>query len=189
MTFLMLFYEFFKIGLFAIGGGTATIPFLYELAESDYGWFTPTQLTDMIAISESTPGPVGINMATFAGYNAGFSVMGFGGGFLGGIVATLGLICPSIILILIIARFLQSFSENKIVKNTFYGIRPCVAALVAFAVFGLFRITLFSGAQFNFVVAAIIAVSFGLMFIKKLKKLHPLFWILAGAVVGIVFKL
>lgn len=189
MTFLMLFYEFFKIGLFAIGGGTATIPFLYELAESDYGWFSPTQLTDMIAISESTPGPVGINMATFAGYNAGFSAMGFGGGFLGGIVATLGLICPSIIIILIIARFLQSFSENKIVKNTFYGIRPCVAALVTFAVFGLFKITLFPTGQLNISVLIIIAVAFGLMFIKKLKNLHPLFWILAGAAVGIVLKL
>ncbi len=189
MTFLMLFYEFFKIGLFAIGGGTATIPFLYELAKSNYGWFTPTQLTDMIAISESTPGPVGINMATFAGYNAGFSVMGFGGGVLGGVVATLGLICPSIIVTLIIARFLQSFSENKIVKNTFYGIRPCVAALVAFAVFGLFKITLFPAGVLNISVLIIIAVAFGLMFIKKLKNLHPLFWILAGAAVGIVFKL
>ncbi len=189
MTFLLLFYEFLKIGLFAIGGGTATIPFLYELAESDYGWFTPTQLTDMIAISESTPGPVGINMATFAGYNAGFSVMGFGGGVLGGIVATIGLICPSILVILIIARFLQSFSENKIVKNTFYGIRPCVAALVAFAVFGLFKITLFPAGQLNIAVLIIIVVAFALMFIKKLKNLHPLFWILAGAAVGIMLKL
>ena len=189
MTFLMLFYEFFKIGLFAIGGGTATIPFLYELAESNYGWFNTTQLADMIAISESTPGPVGINMATFAGYNAGYSVMGIGGGVLGGIVATLGLIFPSIVVILVVAKFLQSFRENQIVKNTFYGIRPCVAALVTFAVFGLFKITLFPAGQLNFSVLIIIAVAFALMFIKKLTNIHPLFWILAGAAVGIILKL
>ena len=189
MTFLMLFYEFFKIGLFAIGGGTATIPFLYELAESDYGWFTPTQLTDMIAISESTPGPVGINMATFAGYNAGFGELGFLGGVLGGAVATVGLILPSLIIILIIAKFLQSFKDNKIVKNTFYGIRPCVAALVAFAVFGIFKITIFTVDKLNIPVLIIIAVAFSLMFIKQLKKLHPVIWILAGAVIGIIFKL
>lgn len=189
MTFLALFYEFLKVGLFAIGGGTATIPFLYELAESDYGWFTSTKLTDMIAISESTPGPVGINMATFAGYNAGFKEFGFLGGVLGGIVATVGLVLPSLIIILIIAKFLQSFKDNKIVKNTFYGIRPCVAALVAFAVFGIFKITLFTNGALNLPVFIIIAIAFSLMFIKQLKKLHPVFWILAGAIIGIIFKL
>ncbi len=189
MTFLALFYEFFKIGLFAIGGGTATIPFLYELAESDYGWFSSTKLTDMIAISESTPGPVGINMATFAGYNAGFRELGFLGGVLGGIVATVGLILPSLIVIIIIAKFLQSFRENKIVKNTFYGIRPCVAALVAFAVFGIFKITLFTSSGLNIPALIILAIAFSLMFIKHLKKIHPVFWILAGAIIGIIFKL
>ncbi|MBQ8303960.1 MAG: chromate transporter [Clostridia bacterium] len=189
MTFLLLFYEFFKIGLFAIGGGTATIPFLYDLAESDYGWFSSTKLTDMIAISESTPGPIGINMATFAGYNAGFGELGFLGGVLGGAVATVGLILPSLIIILIIAKFLQSFKDNKIVKNTFYGIRPCVAALVAFAVFGIFKITIFTVDKLNIPVLIIIAIAFSLMFIKQLKKLHPVIWILAGAVIGIIFKL
>ena len=76
MTFLYLFYEFFKIGLFAVGGGPATIPFLQDLARSDYGWFNEDQLGVMVAIAESTPGPIGVNMATYAGYNAGFDDCG-----------------------------------------------------------------------------------------------------------------
>ena len=189
MTFLLLFYEFFKIGLFAIGGGPATIPFLYELAESDYGWFNKAQLADLIAISESTPGPVGVNMATYSGYNAGFSEFGILGGLLGGFVATLGLITPSIIVIIIVAKFLQNFSQNKIVRNTFYGIRPCVAALVAVAVIGIFEISLFNGGKINIVLTAITALLFGLMFIKRIKKIHPVFFILLGAVLGIILKL
>ncbi len=189
MTFLLLFYEFFKIGLFAIGGGPATIPFLYDLAESNYGWFDKAQLADLIAISESTPGPVGVNMATYAGYNAGFSVWGVPGGLLGGFVATLGLITPSIIVVIIIAKFLQNFSQNKIVRSTFYGIRPCVAALVTFAVYGIFKISLVVNGSLSWFLIGITALCFGLMFIKKIKKIHPVFWILGGAVLGIVFKL
>lgn len=189
MTFLLLFYEFFKIGLFAIGGGPATIPFLYDLAESNYGWFDKAQLADLIAISESTPGPVGVNMATYSGYNAGFAEFGVWGGLLGGFIATLGLITPSIIVVIIIAKFLQNFSQNKIVRNTFYGIRPCVAALVAVAVIGIFEISLFSDGKINLLLTAIAAALFGLMFIKKVKKIHPVFFILLGAVLGIILKL
>lgn len=189
MTFLLLFYEFFKIGLFAIGGGPATIPFLYDLAESNYGWFDKAQLADLIAISESTPGPVGVNMATYSGYNAGFAEFGVWGGLLGGFIATLGLITPSIIVVIIIAKFLQNFSQNKIVRNTFYGIRPCVAALVTVAVIGIFEISLFSDGKINLLLTAIAAALFGLMFIKKVKKIHPVFFILLGAVLGIILKL
>ncbi len=109
MTFLYLFLEFFKIGLFAVGGGPATIPFLQDLARSDYGWFNPEELGVMVAVAESTPGPIGVNMATYAGYNAGFTAFGTVGGIFGGMIATLGLVTPSIIVIVIIAGFLKKF--------------------------------------------------------------------------------
>lgn len=189
MTFLKLFFEFFKIGLFAIGGGPATIPFLYDLAESDYGWFTPEQLTNMIAVSESTPGPIGINMATYAGYNAGFSEMGIFGGTLGGIIATAGLVIPSIIVIVIIAGFLKAFSENKYVKNLFYGIRPVVTSIVLFSVYGIISQTFYQNNEFVLPVIIIAIVLFALMFVKKLKKLHPASWLALGAVLGILLKL
>lgn len=189
MTFLYLFYEFFKIGLFAVGGGPATIPFLYDLAASDYGWFNQKQLADMIAISESTPGPIGVNMATYAGFNAGYKELGMGGGILGGIIATAGLVVPSIIVIVIIAKFLKSFSDNKYVKSAFYGIRPTVAALVLSAVYGIIAQTFYQDGAFAYEVIIIALIVFALMFIKKLKNLHPAFWLVLGAVAGIVLKL
>ena len=100
MIYIKLFLEFFKIGLFAVGGGLATIPFLYDLAEKT-SWFTKAELSNMIAVGESTPGPIGVNMATYAGVQTT--------GILGGISATLGLICPSLIIILIIAKILDKF--------------------------------------------------------------------------------
>ena len=189
MTFLKLFYEFFKIRLFAVGGGPATIPFLQDLARSDYGWFSPEELGVMIAIAESTPGPIGVNMATYAGYNAGFAEMGTLGGILGGITATIGLVTPSVIDIVIIAGFLKAFKENKYVKSTFAGIRPVVTALVLFAVFGIIKPIFYVDGAFALPVIAISVVVFGLMFIKKLKKLHPVFWLALGAVAGILLKL
>lgn len=189
MTFLKLFIEFFKIGLFAVGGGPATIPFLYDLAESDYGWFTPHELANMIAVAESTPGPIGINMATYAGYNAGYGEMGFTGGILGGIIAVTGLVVPSIIVIIIVAGFLKAFSENKYVKNAFYGIRPMVSSIVLFSVYGIVSQTFYQNGAFVLPVIAIAVVIFALMFIKQLKKLHPAFWLAIGAVLGIILKL
>ena len=105
MILLRLFYEFFKTGLFSVGGGMATIPFLQHMGEAT-GWFTNQELTTMIAVSESTPGPMGVNMATYVGFHIG-STFGMGGlgGIVGAVVATLGLITPSIIVILIIAGF------------------------------------------------------------------------------------
>ena len=189
MTFLYLFWEFFKIGLFAVGGGPATIPFLFDLAASDYGWFTQEQLVDMIAVSESTPGPIGVNMATYAGYNAGYGEFGLGGGILGGIVATTGLVVPSIIVIVIIAGFLKAFSENKYVKNAFYGIRPVVTAIVLFSVYGIISQTFYQNNELVVPVIVIALILFALMFVKKLKKLHPAFWLFIGAVAGIILKL
>ena len=189
MIYLQLFFEFFKIGLFAVGGGPATIPFLQDLARSDYGWFDEEQLGVMIAIAESTPGPIGVNMATYAGYNAGYSELGTLGGVLGGITATMGLVTPSIIVIILVAGFLKTFKENEYVKSAFSGIRPVVTALVLFAVFGIIRPIFYSNGEFVLPVIAISVVVFALMFIKKLKKLHPAFWLALGAIAGILLKL
>ena len=184
MIYLILAYEFFKIGLFSIGGGMATLPFLMDLANK-YDWFTVSELTNMVAISESTPGPVGINMATYAGYNAA--------GVLGAIVATLALTAPAWIIIILIAKFLENFSENKNVKAAFYGIRPAVAALIGYAVWELLKIALVSAAegklQVNMVNAIVCVAAFALLQIKKLGKLHPLAWIAAGACIGVVLKM
>lgn len=184
MIYLILAYEFFKIGLFSIGGGMATLPFLMDLTRK-YDWFTVSELTNMVAISESTPGPVGINMATYAGYNAA--------GILGAIVATISLTAPAWIIIIMIAKFLENFSENANVKAAFYGIRPAVATLIGYAVWELLKIALVSAAEgkmeINLINAAVCIVTFALLQIKKLGKLHPLVWIAAGACIGIVLKM
>ena len=121
MIYLSLFLSFFKIGLLAIGGGLATVPFLYELGKKT-NWFTTQELTSMIAVSESTPGPIGINMATFTGIQVA--------GLFGGLVATLGLVLPAFLIILLLADFLKKQSENKWVKAAFSGLRPCVSVLI-----------------------------------------------------------
>ena len=124
MIYLKLFYEFFKTGLFAVGGGLATLPFLSDMGNRT-GWFTQAQLADMLAVSESTPGPVGVNMATYVGFETA--------GALGAVVATLGLVTPSVIVILIVASFLKAFRSNKFVDAAFYGLRPASTAMVASA--------------------------------------------------------
>lgn len=181
---LVLIFEFFKIGLFAVGGGPATIPFLMDIAKK-YPWFSMAELSDMIAISESTPGPVGVNMATYAG----FKTLGLGGG----VVSTLALTVPSIIIILIIARFLEGFQENKTVKAVFSGIKPAVTALIAVAVLNIFQVSLFDigdGAWSPRISSMIIGVViFVLLQWQKTKKMHPALWFLFAAVIGIIFKL
>lgn len=184
MIFLQLFFEFFKVGLFSIGGGLATIPFLYDLASSSYGWFTAGDVADMIAISESTPGPIGVNMATYAGYQAA--------GIFGGIVATLGLVAPAIIIIFIVAKVLNAFKDNKYVQSAFYGLRPASVGLILAALFGVVKIALINiesttiGGFFNYK-AIILAVC--LFILQKIfKKIHPIALIGIAAVVGIIFK-
>ena len=184
MIYLTLAFEFFKMGLFSIGGGMATVPFLMDLT-TKYDWFTANELANMIAISESTPGPVGVNMATYAGYSAA--------GIPGAIVATLSLTAPALVIIVIIARFLENFSENPTVKSVFYGIRPTVAALIGYAVWELLQIAIVvtrnGVSQIDILSALICLAAFLLLQIKQLKKLHPLVWIAAGAVIGILFQL
>lgn len=193
MILLRLFWEFFKTGLFAVGGGMATLPFLYDMSTRT-GWFTQAKLADMIAVSESTPGPIGVNMATYVGFETA--------GIPGAVTATLGLICPSIIIILIIARVLKQFRENKTVDAAFYGLRPCSVALIAAAGMLVAKITFLnpevltqgSGiAAYTGLVrwkaAALAAVLLvATRRIKPLKKLHPIVFIAASAVIGILFS-
>ena len=189
MILLQLFFEFFKTGLFAVGGGMATLPFLYDISART-GWYTTEMLADMIAVSESTPGPIGVNMATYVGFVTA--------GIPGAIIATLGLITPSIIIILLIARALKAFRENPYVEAGFYGLRPCSVGLIAAAGFLVIKLALFntelyqeSGKLidlFDFKAIALAAVLLVCTrYVKKLKGLHPIFFILASAVVGIVF--
>lgn len=184
MTYLRLFFEFCKVGLFSVGGGLATIPFLTDLGNRT-GWFTSGQMADMIAISESTPGPMGVNMATYVGFTSG--------GVLGGIMATLGLIFPSIIIILIIARFLQKFRQSKVVDAVFYGLRAASVALITSAMLQVARIALMNhslpdgGVQLFYWPAILLAVAvFVCVKFTPLKKLHPILFIAASAAVGIV---
>ena len=184
MTYLLLFLEFFKVGLFSVGGGLATIPFLHDLAASNYGWFTEGDVADMIAISESTPGPIGVNMATYAGYQATE--------VFGGIIATLGLIAPAIIIIFIVAKILDKFKDNKYVKSAFYGLRPASIGLVLAALYGVVKIALInvdSGTVVGFFNYKAIILAVCLFVLQKVfKKLHPIALIGIAAVVGIVFR-
>ena len=178
-----LFFSFFKIGLFAVGGGPATIPYLMDLTKKK-DWFTMKELTNMIAISESTPGPVGLNMATYAGFTTA--------GIAGGLIASIGLVIPSIVIIILIARFLKDFSGNKYVKAAFWGIRPAVTALIAMAVYNLCKVSLFVETENGLTPAIktmiLAVVVFVLMQNKRLKKMHPAMWLLGAAVVGIIFR-
>ncbi len=187
MIYLLLFWEFFKTGLFAVGGGLATLPFLYEMGART-GWFTAAQVADMLAVSESTPGPIGINMAVYTGYTSA--------GVLGSVCALVGIVTPSIVIIILVAAALKAFRDNKYVNGAFYGIRPASTGLIAAA-----GVTVAMGALLDLdawtgwdrfwtvldwkallLAAVIFAVS------KMCKKLHPAFLILIGAVAGAVFR-
>ena len=131
-VYLRLFWEFFKTGLFAVGGGMATLPFLHDIGEST-GWYTQADLMNMLAVSESTPGPIGINMATYVGFTVGSSHGGTAGAILGALVATLGEVTPSIVVILIVAAMLKKFRDSRYVNNAFYGLRPASTGLIGAA--------------------------------------------------------
>lgn len=187
MIYLTLFIEFFKIGLFALGGGLATLPFLYNLAYK-YTWFDINIIPNMIAVSESTPGALGVNMATYVGFSSA--------GIPGGIIATLGLVTPSVIIIIIVAKFLNSFSTNIYVKSAFYGLRPAVTALIALAGLEVAKVSIFTLDLFKETGRFIDIINikktflFVIFFILTRKtKFHPIAYIVAGAAVGILFKL
>lgn len=196
-TLLRLYWEFFKTGLFAVGGGMATLPFLKDIGEST-GWYTYGDLMNMLAVSESTPGPIGINMATYVGFTVG--------GIPGAVIATIGEVTPSIIVILIVAMMLKKFRDSKYVNNAFYGLRPASTGLIGAAcvtvileVLTGFRVTAVGGtllsgihlagvSLFNLrglLLAAVLLVLTN--WVKPVKNWHPIVFIALSAVVGIVF--
>ena len=197
MTFLLLILEFFKTGAFAIGGGLATIPFLKEMSQKR-DWFTEQELLDFIAISESTPGPIGINMATYAGFKAIAEKYGNSAiGILGAIIAPLSLVVPSVIAVLFVARFYEKVKTNEYVSAAFAGVRASTAGLICGAMGstfvsmvwnkGIWEETKQIFASINKVEVIAFAVFTFLIF--KFKKVHPVIFIAAGAVLGIVFEL
>ena len=179
-----LYWEFFKVGLFAIGGGMATFPFLAKLAVKS-GWYTQQELINMIAISESTPGPIGVNMSTYVGFHTA--------GVAGALISTLGLVTPSIIVILIVAQFLKKFGESKYVKAVMYGLRAASAGLIAAAGLTVAWMVLlnqealhaqdFSHAL-NFKALCVAVIIFFLT--KKYKKVHPIVFLGLAAAVGVL---
>ena len=188
MIFLKLFFEFFKVGLFSVGGGLATIPFLQDLGTRT-GWFSAEKLADMIAVSESTPGPIGVNMSTYVGFTSG--------GPLGAVIGVLGLITPSIMVILIVSAFLKRFRESRIVSGVFEGLRPASTALVTAAGIGVAKIALFregAGTDLSALspcwpAMAIAVAVFVCMRLPKLKNLHPIVYIALAAVAGVALEL
>lgn len=200
MIYLQLFWEFLQIGIFAVGGGMATIPFLQHLSEST-GWFPPSLITDMVAISESTPGPIGINMATYVGFTVG--------GVPGAVIATLGEVTPSIIVILIVAVILRGFRDNVYVDRAFYGLRPASTGLIGAACAAVV-LEVLTGVEtaagegslvktfrlgegglaglLNWRGLLLAALLLALTnWVKPTKKLHPIVFIALSAVVGVAF--
>lgn len=185
MTHIMLCLEFFKIGLFAVGGGLATLPFLHEISVNHPGWFTLGELSNMVAIANATPGPIGINMATYAGYTTA--------GFLGGVLSTLAITLPSYIVILIISGILEKYKTNKYVTGVFSGLRPAVVALILMALLQIARDVFINPnfkSYFDF-----INIKQAIFFItvftatRFFKKDHTILLLLLGAIIGIIFKL
>ncbi|MBQ4150628.1 MAG: chromate transporter [Clostridia bacterium] len=183
--FILLLIEFFKTGLFAVGGGLATIPFLQNMSEKYPHWFTSAELTDMIAVSESTPGPIGINMASFAGYRIA--------GIPGAICATISIVLPCYIIICIISKILAEFSNNKYVIGAFSGIRPAVPGLICAAVIPLLNTAVIDSTAAGFLSS--VRIDAVLIFIgvfaafSIFKKAHPLIFIALGATAGILLKM
>lgn len=193
--FLELFIRFFFVGLFSIGGGLATLPFLTDMGEST-GWFTPADISNMVAISESTPGPLGINMATYIGYQI-CNGYGMGFGFLGGVLSTVGLVTPSVIVIIIVSKMLMKFRRSKYVEFTFYGLRAASVGLIASALLSVAKIAYLGTQEIADPTALLTAVDYKSIIlsiiificIKKFKKLHPIVLILISGLAGIIFKM
>lgn len=184
---LILAFEYMKIGAVAIGGGYTVIPFLYYLVEK-YHWFEVAQITQMIAVSNLTPGPIGINMATFVGVKVG--------GILGAAFVTFAFMVPSIIIVCSLSKFLKKNKENKLINNIMYGLRPAAVALISVAGLKIMNTTVFNLTKFlkthnlsDFISlkAFILLMAFCAMGLK-LKK-NPMILIVAAIVLGLVIKL
>ena len=191
MIYLQLFWEYFKTGLFAVGGGMATIPFLYDISDKT-GWFTHQDLANMIAVGESTPGPIGVNMATYVGYVTGMGEGGVATAILGAVIASLGLVLPSLIIIMIVAAMLKRFKNSPLVQSAFYGLRPASTGMIAAAGISVAISNLFGSASFSvnwkgWILAAVLW--FLTNKVKKTSKLHPIVFIGASALAGILFSM
>lgn len=183
---LRLIYEFFKTGLFSIGGGLATLPFLYEMSEKT-GWFTQEDILNMLAVSEATPGAIGINMSTYVGYTVA--------GIPGAIIATLSLAAPCVIVIILISKILDKFRNSPVVEGIFQGLRPASIGLITAAFLSVAQESLLITENFaglssilsviNWPAIALAAVLFLAM---RKWKLHPIFYIAISAVIGILFS-
>ena len=183
---MALSFEFFKTGLFAVGGGLATLPFLYDIGKRT-GWYTAGDVSNMIAISQSTPGPMGINMATYVGFSIS--------GLIGAVVAPTALVFPSVIIIIAISKTLTKFKEAALVQKIFYGLRPASTGLIVAAGLGVAKITLLNLPKYqitqdfadllNYKSIILVAAIFGIM--KKF-DLHPIVLILIAAIAGIILK-
>ena len=185
MLYLQLFYQFFRTGLFAVGGGLATLPFLYEMSDAT-GWFTHQQLADMVAISESTPGPIGVNMATYVGFTTG--------GLPGAVVATVGLITPSVLVIMAVAGFLSKFKQSKYVQAAFYGLRPASVGLIVAAGWLVVQTALLdlpalaAGDLTGGIKLPAVVLAVAVWYVMKKWKPHPIVVLAASAVVGAVLR-
>lgn len=168
MIYIKLFLEFFHIGLFSFGGGYATLPFLYHIADVQK-WYTAKQLSDMIAVSSITPGPVGVNVATFAGFTTS--------GILGALVATTSVILPSLIIVIIISKLLEQFKHNKYVQSVIYTLKPAGCGLLAAVGVDMFVNNI------NLLGMILLA---GLFIASLTEKRDPLFYLGVSAVVGLV---
>ena len=188
MTLLRLMYEFFKTGLFSVGGGLATLPFLYEMSDRYPAWFSHADIADMIAVSESTPGAIGINMSTYAGFRTA--------GIPGGILASLALALPCVIIILIIARFLARFRQNRLVEGAFYGLRPASIAMITAAGLNVARIALVNlsalaeggGGLGQFFIWKALILAAAIFIAQKKLKWSPVIFIALSAVIGVIFQ-
>lgn len=186
MNYVILFLEFFKIGLLAIGGGMASLPFLHEMVQK-YGWITEDELINMIAVSEATPGPIGTNVATYVGYTIG--------GVPGALIATLSEVAPSVLIITLLARWLPTWSKNKIVQGGFAAVRPAVAGLIGAVALGLARSEFLRvdgwqlGTLLQNVDWAGLGIGAVLFLLLQRYDWHPVLVIVGAAAVGIVLGL
>ncbi|MCB6982241.1 chromate transporter [Peptostreptococcus anaerobius] len=180
----LLVYYFFTTGLFSIGGGLATLPFLYDIGQKT-GWYTAMDVANMVAIAQSTPGPTGINMATYVGFKQF--------GILGAFIGPISIVAPSLIIIIIVSKILNKFKESKLVKDVFYGIRPASTGLILAAAFSVIQISLInmksdSGfvGYFRWPALGLAALVFALY---KWKKPHPIVLIILSGLLGVIFKI
>ncbi len=187
---LLLFVEFFKTGLFAVGGGLATVPFIRDMGAT-YGWISEAEIANIIAIAESTPGPIGVNAATYVG----FLVCGIPGA----VLATLGLVTPSVIIIILVAGAIRKYSDSHMVQSLFRALRPAAIGLITAAGFSLLLTSLgikanftrltFSADWYSLLKLGIYGVFTFFAFWKKTAKIHPLFYILTGGAIGAILSL